>query len=1149
MSDLSGDGALGFTKSAFVGREREVAELCRGLDETRGGRGRLFLVTGEPGIGKTRLADEVAQRAASSAMIVLRAGCWEGAGAPAYWPFVQVVRSVLGGAHRDALLKLLAARNVPQVARDLGQLVPELQAETATPAELSTEPSQALDQARFRLFDSLATAIRTLAALSPLMLIIEDLHDADQPSLLLLRFVVGQLKDAPVLVLGTYRDIEVQRSPPLSQLIGDLTRQGIQIPLRALSRDETAQLIRARAGASPSPRLVSDVHQATGGNPLFIDGLIRVLAAAKGLVNTGPLNLAAFRVPDGVREAVRRWLALLSDRSVLITAAVIGQQFELRCLERISGLANHRLLDFMREASAVGIVTPVSHGAYRFSHALIHNALFDELNSAARSALHLRVGAALEVIHQSDLEAHVAELAHHFHEGGDIGKAIDYSIRAGEAARAVFAYEEAAAHWQTALRLMPDRHEDQERRAVLLESLGEWLGLVGSDNASQVESFETALKLHQSLGNTEAAARLRGRLVTALAIRMRPLDLSRASEYARQAREFLDRQEVSTAAIMLNIGLATTALESMDGTEAGPAASRLALEMSEQLGNKRMWARASIVHMSHLFHRGRLSEGFDLVRQVLERNDRPGGTIGGCGAAMSAAVTRAWLKDSSQTEILEREVNRERLAQAALLHRLLAERIGILHVVAGNLTRANALLSESRSSAAPSEAQSFLEGQIAFYRGEWEKAELVIGQALEQAHDAGTLLRACSFTHLLAKVHRVRGRSEEAEMMLRQSLAMCSKGQNVLFEMYARQELAQIYSETGRVEEAHSHLARCREVIATGEDWRGLEGQTSRAEAMVAAAQGRYEEAEPLFLKAADIHRRYGAPFEEAETLHHWGRALLGLGDRLQAMKKLDAATEIYRRHSAGKRWIERVRADRLSAQSAAADFDRAPHARHIGESEIGSGVGSDSEPGAAKFAGIFRVQGEYWTVSWAGNESRLKHRKGFHYIAWLLRHPSQEFAATDLVAAVGSGKNGALLTAARVSEMNQAQAIIARGLGDAGAVLDAAAKAQYKRRLDDLREELEQAQQLNDLGRADKLLEEIDFIRAEVAAAVGLRGRDRKHASHAERARLAVTKAIKGALNSIRQNDPELGRHLSSSIQTGYFCAYLPRQPGTWQL
>src|SRR5262249_2872704 len=155
---------------------------------------------------------------------------------------------------------------------------------------------------------------------------------------------------------GTYRDVEVRRSAVLSHLIGDLMRDGTGIPLSALSRDNAAEMIESRVGERPGPRLVSDIYQATSGNPLFIDGLSRGLAAEGRFARTGRLNLTAFTVPNGVREAIRRWLTLLPDRSILLVAAGIGDEFELGCLQRVTEDTRTHLLDELRVAHDVGLV-------------------------------------------------------------------------------------------------------------------------------------------------------------------------------------------------------------------------------------------------------------------------------------------------------------------------------------------------------------------------------------------------------------------------------------------------------------------------------------------------------------------------------------------------------------------------------------------------------------------------------------------------------------------------------------------------------------------------------------------------------------------------------------------------------------------------
>jgi len=624
-------------QGAFVGRERELGELGPGLDDARSGRGRFFLVTGEPGIGKSRLADELARHAASRGMLVLRA---EGGGTPAYWPFVQLIRAALCGAERDTLLKRLEAECAPHVIQDVAQLIPELRHSVAAPTQPSAQPSD-IEQARFRLFESIATVVKALAGIRPLILILEDLHDADQPSLLMLRFVVRQLKTTPVVVLSTYRDVEVQRSVTLSQLIGDLTREGTQVPLSGLSREDAARLIEDRAGAQPSPRLVSDIHQATAGNPLFIDGLVRVLAAEGSLSNTSRLNLAAFRVPDGVREAIRHWLALLPDRSILVVAATIGQEFELRCLRRVTQVPNHQLLDALREAVGVGVLTPLSHGGYRFSHALIRNTLSEELNSADRAGVHLKIGEAVEELYQLDVEVYAAALAHHFREGGDIHKAIDYSIRAGEAACAVFAYEEAIAHWRAASELMPEGPEDRERRADLLERTAELLGLTESEGDGQFKHWRQALKLYKDLGRPVAAARVEARIAGWLMMRGRASDMSWALQRDQDTESiFVSDREGWVSLVWRDIVTASAA--ALAGhTEESLAASGRAMGLSERLGDDVLWSRAAISHASGLLASGQLAQSFSLIRQVSDEADRLNDNITGTGILSVCPLIRS----------------------------------------------------------------------------------------------------------------------------------------------------------------------------------------------------------------------------------------------------------------------------------------------------------------------------------------------------------------------------------------------------------------------------------------------------------------------------------------------------------------------------
>ena len=325
-------------------------------------------------------------------------------------------------------------------------------------------------------------------------------------------------------------------------------------------------------------------------------------------------------------------------------------------------------------------------------------------------------------------------------------------------------------------------------------------------------------------------------------------------------------------------------------------------------------------------------------------------------------------------------------------------------------------------------------------------------------------------------------------------------------------------------DDAIAELERCREILATGEE--GLAGLVARAQAVVAASRGSWSESEAQFIKAAETFRRHGMVWQEARTFQSWGHALLAGANRRAAIEKLDTAIGIYRRHGADQSWIDGVAGDLARANV------------RDGASVAKNGTRSiDAAPQET-----FRLEGDYWTVSWRGKVVRLRDARGLHYIAYLLANPARQILAVELAAAgTANGDQRAPIKSAG----------IAANLGDAGAMLDAKACEQYRRRIAELREELSQAAQYNDTSRAARLRSELESLRDQIGAAVGLGGRVRKAASHSERARLMVTKAIKTAIAKIRAGDASMGRHLATSIRTGNSCVYDPdpAHPISWQL
>jgi predicted ATPase len=320
-------GAISSTNT-FVGRERERGELRHALDETREGRGRLFLVSGEPGIGKTRLAEEIARETAAQGMLAVWGRCWEGDGAPAYWPWIQAIRGCVSSANPSDRCAMLESEHASSTVETVAQIVPELRAYSPHPLKPATTSINA-EQARFQLFDSVATLLKDFARPGPLAIFLDDLHDADYSSLMMLKFVAREVAGSAILIVGTYRIDEVRRSPELSKHIGDLGREARSIPLTGFSQAEVAQFVGLNSAQMPDEKLVAKLHAATGGNPLFVDGIVRMLIAdpeaGAEIASDHP-----FKIPHTLREAIGRRLAVLSNEalSLLKVAAAIGNEFE-----------------------------------------------------------------------------------------------------------------------------------------------------------------------------------------------------------------------------------------------------------------------------------------------------------------------------------------------------------------------------------------------------------------------------------------------------------------------------------------------------------------------------------------------------------------------------------------------------------------------------------------------------------------------------------------------------------------------------------------------------------------------------------------------------------------------------------------------------
>jgi DNA-binding CsgD family transcriptional regulator len=495
----------------FVGRAAELAALTADLDAAAAGRGGVVLVAGEPGIGKTRLAEELAAQASACGALVLWGRCWEGEGAPAFWPWIQVVRAYLQTVDPTALRQEMGAG-----AADIAQIVPSIRDRLP---DLSTSPPVEPEAARFRLFDSLAGFLRAAATRRPLLLVFDDLHWADAPSLALLRFVGRELEGAGLLVVGIYRHTEVDQGHPLVVTLADLTRgqHHHRLLLGGLNQQEVAGFVALIGEVEPSQELAAAVHQQTDGNPFFVTEVVRLLASQGRLGDAeGGSPVLAASLPEGVKSVVAERLGRLSDgcRRVLEVAAVVGRDFELRVLQPASGLDGDRLLELVEEAEAARVVAvvPGGLGRWRFGHALVREVLYEGLPAVRRIRLHGRVGEALEAVYVADPGPHLAELAHHFvaaAPGGEamVGRAVRVATAAGRRALELLAWEEAAGLFARAVAASElAKRPDPQQCCQLLLALGE-ARMAASDVAAARVAYQQAGELARRIGFPEALAR------------------------------------------------------------------------------------------------------------------------------------------------------------------------------------------------------------------------------------------------------------------------------------------------------------------------------------------------------------------------------------------------------------------------------------------------------------------------------------------------------------------------------------------------------------------------------------------------------------------------------------------------------------------
>jgi tetratricopeptide (TPR) repeat protein len=1112
-------GAALLRHTPFTGRTAELRRLRRRLEEARTGHGGVVLLAGEPGIGKTRTIEEVAETARAQGALVLWGRCYEGEAAQSFGPFAEA----LGEYGRTVAPEVLQA-DLGLHAAPLTRIVPLLRERVPdVPEPVALEPAEE----RVRLLDAVAQSLLAVAARVPTMLVLDDLHWADAGTVALLRHVARFVPRARLLLLGAYRDVEVAAHHPLTDALGTLPRETSyeQLGLAGLDAAAIKELVDTVADREMPAAWVEALTRETSGNPFFLREVLLhlaeegVLAPADGRAAPGPEGL---QLPDTVRQVIARRLARLpaATSDLLRVAAVFTGGIDFEVARRVAGLEEHAALDALDAALAAQLLAAAGGptAAYDFPHALVRHTLYEGLSPARQVRLHRAVAEAMEAIYGERAVEHAAEIASQYARSAGLPgseRGVPHAVAAADRAAAASAHDDTVTFLRIALQLLPP---NDARRARLLGRLG--MALLGALN------YEAALPAVREAGELIAAAEGKDAAADFLAEAAMQCTYGGgfyqgAWAFASQGLGYIgDRRDLTWVRLMIQD---ITRRECEDPNNSGivfdTPERRAVLQITERLSFS--WSEEVILAPGGFLP---LKSRQDILSR---HSDSPHVLMWGAGEFRRSL--RLW-------EDLEAQSQREGRIRDAVMHAACA---AICHNALGNLAAARAAYDRGAALArrVTGAFLPILNGaqfdMVTVVGDGWEALgshENVLSRATSQAKWLLTTAQAGT-----AQMFAWFGMTDESLSWLETFLPALER---VPAWAFGCMHMACGGATTLWLLQRTDHI----EVIARNVHdkvlvpdfrWTMYDGRLSMAR--LCALQGHYDEARDWFAKARTVLDEQGArplraivDFDEALMYCRRGAR----GDMESAPPLLEAALQQF--HALGMTgWIRRA----VELRTSSLTDQRAPSVQRGAESDKVANAADtpiSTAPGYTPSAGgVARLhhEGDYWTVEYADTTSRLRDMKGLCYLAYLLRDPGREFHALDLM---------------RVQMQRD-------GFGtpvDPGLeVLDPQAKTAYRQRLEELRADLEEAEAFNDTGRAARAREEMEAIGEQLAAAVGLRGRDRLSGSAAERARTTVTHRLRAVIRRIAQDHPGLGDHLGTRVRTGTFCSYQPdrERPIVW--
>ncbi|MFE2206031.1 ATP-binding protein [Streptomyces rubiginosohelvolus] len=1162
---------------ALFGRDHPAGVLRSEIARATDSHGGLVLVTGEAGIGKSTLVTDAAHEARRRGALVVGGSCWDSDNTPGYWPWVQILRGLRrsatatewAAAQEASDGRLAVLLGDPAAVATAGAHAGEPGVEAGAPGDTgppggdwgggppgwgSSEGAEA-----FGLFDAVTTALVTVSQSRPLVVVLDDLHSADPASLRLLEFAAQHAWFERLLLIGTYRDVEVEApGHPLQQLILPLvSRAAAILTLTGLGRDEVGALMTVTTGREPAPQLVDEVHRRTGGNPFFVEQTARLWHSG------APVST----IPPGVREAVRQRLALLPEPvvSLLTSAALLGREFRRQVLAVVHGAPVPHVDRLLESAVVARVVVPRPSGQYAFAHDLLRETLYASLDEAEARERHAAAVRALDAHGGLGDALPPGALARHAHLAGDAlerDRRLDLLLAAARDASGRLADEEATGHYRRALAVASDESGAAGRGPDLRRAV-----LIGLDLAEQLRHAGESAEAQRLLDGAVARARelddpeLLGRVAITL-----------------HGDGFLGGPGLSTKGLLAEAHRRITGKEGQESLSDDRLAQELAINFmalarsgsdDEALAFS-LWARHdSVWGLGSAVERLGLTDEMTVVGRRTQHHDME---------LHAASMRWVALLELGDPAFLDQFRTYLRLAELTALPRFalgVAVDTSLIASLQGRFAEASTALEDDSLAPENNDHAAFgfmahhLHWSLHLLQGHFAEAEEVLAELPASGYPHPGLLEAVTAVE--------QGDATPALRLIAEHADRAAPYPRAFMPLWLRL-LAQTAALTGdprliaRAEDELTPFTGQWVVSLYGCD---IGGPVDLWLGMLAAARDDQDAAVAALTEAAASSDRLGARPWAVRARLCLAHSLLarsdagdgsGAGDADRARRLLG---EVAR--EAGELALDQVEAEAsalratppltasatataaLAPATAAADASAATSVSRTQDpdrsgGETGGGVAADRDT-AAVAAGPdtaadrdtaaapdgasaeFRRNGPVWQLRWGGVTVHVPDAKGLRDLHSLLGLPGTDVPAVRLLAPEGG------------------DLVVAAGQFGGDPVLDEEAKRRYKEHLDRLDAEIDRAAARDDSQQVEKYGRERQALLDELRTAAGLGGRTRRLGDQTERARKTVTARIRDTLRKLDTLHPALAAHLKASVTTGTTCAYRPERSPDWRL